>query len=169
MKNFFFLFLPEPEHDHETDPASKSTPSWLIFLGKFHVLIIHFPIALLPLSALLEFLAILSKKPMLRQAARVQFVLGAFAAIVAATLGWILAINTHPEQALQQTLFLHRWGGVSVAVLSGLGLLFLFTSKRFPKITPKLYKGVLVLLLVLVPVTAHFGGTLVYGLNYFTP
>jgi hypothetical protein len=56
----------------------------------------------------------------------------------------------------------HRWLGTAAAVGS---LVVLFLNRR---LKPGAMAVVLTLLAVLVGVTAHYGGTLLYGAGYFT-
>src|ERR1035437_8835700 len=84
-------------------------------LGRFHVLLIHFPIALLITPAILEVLSRLRRKvvPLAPSAAAPAcLIIGALAAIASATTGWAHADYTRfPDQL--DTLFYHRWLGIA--------------------------------------------------------
>lgn len=157
------------EHNHSTDHGSGNggSPIWLITLGKLHVLAVHLPIALLPLAGVLEGIGMFRKSSPLLFAARTNFVVGSFMAIIAASLGWIAADQGNYSRELAELLFLHRWAGVTVAALAALALpLLLSTVRGNSSVGLMLYRIILFLLVALVPVTAHFGGSLIYGRNY---
>jgi uncharacterized membrane protein/YHS domain-containing protein len=159
----------EPEeHDHSTDHGSENgaSPSWLILLGKLHVLAVHLPIALLPLAGALEGLGMIRKSPAWLFAARTNFVVGSIMAIIAASLGWIAAGQSNYSGDLAEILFLHRWVGVSVAVFAALGLAMLLPAVRGNEVALRLYRIVIFLLIVLVAVAAYLGGSLIYGIDY---
>lgn len=87
-------------------------------------------------------------------------------AIIAAALGWIAASQSNYTGDLAEVLTLHRWLGVSVAGLATIGLAALGLVKFKPQQGLIIYRMIAVTLVVLVPVTAHFGGTLIYGKGY---
>lgn len=151
--------------DHGADNAQAMSQAWAL-LGKLHVLIVHLPIALLPLAGILEMLSLWLKSPRWRFAARLNFVAGATMAIVAASLGWIAASQSHYSGELTETLSLHRWLGVSVAIISAAGLAALVAVKYKPSRSLIVYRTISFALVVLVPATAHLGGSLIYGKDY---
>lgn len=139
-----------------------SAPTLVLFAGRFHPTIVHFPIAFLILGASIEILA-----PSWRQAARVQpavpFILGlgAFSALAAAVLGYLLSLGGGYEAGL---LSLHMWLGFIVFALSvGLAAVSIMKTSR-----GRIYRGALAVLLVLIVVTGHFGGSLARGSDYLT-
>ena len=85
-----------------------------LFLGRFHPLLVHLPIGFLLLAVLLEWWP----EDKLRPAIRISWALGALSAVAAAGCGWLLAT----ESGGGDTLFWHRWLGVSVAVLAVAGI-----------------------------------------------
>jgi len=154
------------EHDHSTDHADSDESPVLVFLGKLHVLSVHLPIALLPIAAILEILGITFRSQPIKFAARTNFVLGALSAIVAATLGWIAASQSHYPGDLINILTWHRWLGVSVASIGLVGLLGMLAMRKSETWGVFIYRSAIFVLLVLVPVAAHFGGSLIYGKDY---
>lgn len=156
------------EHDHATDhrTGDGSPITLLVLLGKLHVIVVHLPIALLPLAGLLEGIGIFRKSPKWLFAARTNFLIGAIVAIVAAILGWLAADHSSYSGELTNILFLHRWLGTTVAAISALGLIFLICANRGHSLSQKMYRFLSFVLIFLVPSTAHFGGSLIYGVNY---
>src|SRR5215472_5462370 len=72
-------------------PDGRERADWLQFIGRFHPLLIHFPIALFLLIPILEIVGRSARFEYLRLS--VNFVLGlaTLAATIAAILGWCLA------------------------------------------------------------------------------
>lgn len=156
-------------HDHATDHGSSDDTTsgrWLAIIGNFHVLIVHLPIALLPLAGLLEVMSLFFKSEKWRFAARLNFIAGASMAILAAVLGWIAANQSSYGGELAEILTWHRWLGVSVASIAAIGLLALLLARFKSPRALNVYRSLAFILIVLVPVAAHLGGTLIYGKNY---
>jgi uncharacterized membrane protein len=102
---FLSLFLPPNGHEGS---------EWAQFIGRFHPLAVHFPIALMLLVPILELAGRNSRFSYLRLSA--VFVLGitTLAATVAALLGWSLARSGGYSGPL---LDQHMWGGISLAAV----------------------------------------------------
>lgn len=133
--------------------------------GRLHVLVVHFPLALLAVAAACEIFAAIRRKPA-SPTGRVCLVLGATSAIVAALFGWF---NSTHERAGGGTALVewHRWLGVGTAGVAAITLVLLGISllARGPRIVG-LYRGLVVLAGTLVAVTGHFGGSITHGPNY---
>jgi len=144
--------------------SSKRFWEWI---GKFHVLSVHFPIALLLVAGPLEFAGAWRRRDVWIRAARIVFVLGALGSGLTAVLGWIAAAQAEYPSTMQDTLELHRWLGTSVTVIALVGLVLLGTHIKNPsKTVLRAYRAILLLLLLLVPLASHFGGSLVFGIDY---
>ena len=131
--------------------------------GKLHVLVVHFPIALLAVAALGETLVIWGRGN--RDLVRFCLALGAAGAAVAAALGWVLAA-TGGFAGGDPTLTVHRWLGTSAAAVA----LFAFiASERAARRTGRRLplRAALFTSAILVGISGHFGGMLVYGTDYF--
>src|ERR1041385_6649587 len=83
-----------------------------VLSGTFHPVVVHFPIALLLLAAIVEFLR-LKFKQISPDVAFFSLLLAAGGSVVSAIFGWSKAAEFHG-----QTLTLHRWLGVGVTVLT---------------------------------------------------
>jgi len=157
------------EHDHATDHGEPQS-SWMskleTLLGKLHVLVVHLPIGLLTFAAFFEFIGWWRKAAIWSTVSRFNYVAGALAALVAAPLGWLAASQANFPDNLQSVLFWHRWLGVSTAAVGVIGLVVLFIEHRRGQQTPAVYRAVLATIALAVPLTAHFGGSLIYGPNY---
>jgi uncharacterized membrane protein len=155
--------------------SSDSAPAWTSHLvqtiGALHPLVIHFPIALLLTAAFLELISVWIKDhPGLRFAIAVNLLLGTLGALVAATLGWMDAAHIGLEPDLKPVLAWHRWLGTSVAVGSLITAALWFRFTRTNKVGGLgIYRIALWLLAIVLGITGHLGGLLVYGLDSFSP
>lgn len=141
---------------------------WLEYVGRWHVLVIHFPIGLLATAALVEIVALFRKPRRPATTAVILTCLGAAGAIIAAAFGWILASNTkHPDA--EQLLEYHRWAGVITASLAFIAsILGVLALRKAPTLRWP-FRLLLILTAAAVIITAHWGGELIYGEDYFWP
>lgn len=160
----------EHEHDHRRDHGSGETFAALPWLGRFHVLVIHFPIALLSIGALFELVGWLGRKPGVEAIVRATVGLGALSAAAAVLLGLANAIEADYSGTLSWVFWWHRALGITTAVVGILAWLALTRRRRQP--TPQrivVARTAILLAATLVGVTGHFGGSLVFGWNYLMP
>ncbi len=150
----------DSDHDHSDHGDSGSNPI-ISLLGKLHVLTVHFPVALIPFAALLAILGSLLRKPTFEQMADLSIYVGALAAFVAASMGWIAASQSSYPESLSQILEYHRWLGTVVAASSLLVSVFIFYRPE-----TRLRFALYATLAILVFATGHFGGSLIYGPDY---
>jgi mono/diheme cytochrome c family protein/uncharacterized membrane protein len=146
-------------------PASDAKKHFLDWLGNFHVIVIHFPIALLLAAAAGELWY--ACRSLRQPASAVNFCiqLGAIGAVVSAALGWQHAASGYGAGS-PSVLAWHRWFGTATAAVSVvLAILSAIDSHRGVR------RGWVRLLLFLaaglVAVSGYFGGDLVYGADYF--
>jgi uncharacterized membrane protein len=129
--------------------------------GKFHLVLLHFPIAFLVAAAIAELIA--AGRNLTVPSANVRFCLwsGAVAAIIAAALGWCYAAAGHGA-GNANALALHRWLGTGVAAWAVLTALAMERDIRRGK---RQSLGQLMVLVgaALVGAAAYFGGLLVHG------
>lgn len=155
------------EHDHASDHGTDDGPAKLLtYVGKFHPLAVHFPIALLLSAFLTEVVAAWRTLPILGKFARFLVVLGAASAVAAAGLGWLAAGAVNYPEEMAGVLWRHRWLGVSVAVISVFAAA-LSCLHRDRKAWVRAYRITLGCVAILVGLTGHLGATLIYGLDYF--
>jgi len=151
----------------ETNPAS-SPPSLmksiLRGLGPFHLVVVHFPIALLIAAAASEFRSTVLVRRTPTPAVRFCVLLGAVGALTAALLGWIHAANGHGAGA-PQILSLHRWIGTTAAAWA-VGTVLLSERDERRGVRSIWFRVSLFLEAILIAVEGHFGGMLVHGDNF---
>jgi mono/diheme cytochrome c family protein len=135
----------------------------LAVFGRTHVVLVHFPIALLIVAAGLTLWPRRSEG--LQAAARVCLALGLLGALAAASSGWTLATFDPPDAAQQPILRLHR----ALSLLGTGAALLAWLSTRVSKLArPWLQRGATVTAALVVGVSSHLGGQLVHGEDWLT-
>jgi len=158
-------------HNHVTDHGEPTLAGRMVrFVGKFHPLVVHFPIALLLASLLAEILYLFTGRQPFSHAAHFSIRLGAISAVVAATLGLSAgSFASYPDE-LANTLVIHRWLGLATAGIASLAAVASICATR-ETATPRAatrYRAALFVSAVLVGGTGHLGALLIYGYNHFT-
>ena len=159
------------EHDHSDHGGAEGddSPELLPWLGRFHPMLVHFPIALLLAAAVAEALAMLTGASGLAAAARFCLWGGALGALVAAPLGWANAAAVADSYVgfSVELLLYHRWIGIGTAVSAGLALGASIRARRAGDPTwTRTYRVLLFLSALLVSIAGHLGGSLIYGWEY---
>ncbi len=144
-------------------PDGVERSDWVQFIGRFHLLILHFPIALVLLVPLLELVGRIREFQHLRAATEFLLALATFSAIVAAILGWCLARSGGYSGSLVTQ---HMYGGIWVPVLCWLCWMLYgrFSGQRLDLI----YSFGLVMAVGAVSWTGYRGGQLSQGADHLT-
>jgi len=144
----------------------EGVPRPLAWLGKFHPLLVHFPVALLTMAAFAELLLIRRPQEMFRHAVRFCVWAGAIGAVASAPLGWFFAGFRFVDDEWVMTA--HRWAGTASAFWA-LGILYVVervergeTGGARTGLRAALFAGA-----VGVGATGFLGGALIYGLDHF--
>lgn len=95
-------------------PDGKERADWMQFIGRFHPLVVHFPIALFLLVPILEIVGRRARYAYLRLSVNFILALATIGATTAALLGWFLARSGEYSGRL---ISQHMWGGVVVSIL----------------------------------------------------
>lgn len=134
---------------------------WLQFLGRFHPLLVHFPIGLIVLLLVLETLGI--SRPSLREAAGLVLKFALATCLVAILFGLLLAYGSGESGT---TVTRHLRGGVLLAI----ELLICVAVRRTWLQTHHwgMYFPLLAMVLLTLTWTAHQGGSLTHGSGYLT-
>jgi len=144
-------------------PDGAERAEWAQFIGRFHLLVIHFPIAFILLVPVLEIAGRSRRFGDLSVSIDFILVLATLSAIIAATLGWCLARSGNYSGWLVTQ---HMWGGVCVAVLCWLcWMLHMRVADRRLNL---MYACALVVTAGLVSWTGYRGGQLSQGENHLT-
>jgi len=138
------------------------------FLGRTHLVVLHFPIALLIVAALVELLSALNLRRTASRyspttAGNTTFAFALIACIYTAVSGLILGFDATPK------VDLHRILGIITAVLVVLTAIPLIASRKpVPGKAPSLYLALLIISATAVGFTGHLGGDLTHGQGYIT-
>ncbi len=143
--------------------AGPAPPEWAVFIGRFHPVVLHFPIAILVVAALFE----LSRLPGLRRviptppAPVTSFLLGlgALTGTAAAVMGWMLSQSGGYETALLQRHMILGLGVPAGAILA----LLAWTGGAMAA-----GRGLLFATAGLTLAAGHLGGALTHGEDYLT-
>ncbi len=133
---------------------------FIYFLGRFHVLAVHLPITLVLVVAALEWMTRKGRRPDLEPALRLAWAATAITAIGTVILGYMHFAEGGFQGPVAQA---HRALGTSIAVVSLAGWIL---RSRARMLFQKAGSSIVVLLVALVVVTGHLGGTLTHGSGY---
>ena len=137
------------------------------FIAKFHPLLVHFPIALVLAAAAGELVVIATPRQAWRAVAVANIRAGAAMAVVTAITGWLFASS--PLVDASPSLEWHRWVGMASAA-GAIGAALLSLRLHVPsRRSAFVYRFTLFVTALLVAITGHLGGTLVWGARFFQP
>jgi uncharacterized membrane protein/mono/diheme cytochrome c family protein len=126
-------------------------------IAHFHPVLVHLPIGILLMAILFHWLSTKEKFAGLSIAIPIAYLSGAITAVLSCITGYLLSGSGEYDET---TLNLHQWMGILVAFVSATGYLFSRTNNI------QQLKWVSILLVVLLTVTGHLGGTLTHGEGY---
>ena len=150
-------------------PDGLERGALLQFVGRFHPLLIHIPIALLALVPILELAGSLGRRVHLRSSAGFVLWLAAYGCVLAALDGWLLARGGGFGGAMVGR---HMWAGVGLALVA-----IAAAAGRSGRqggagpgapAHPLAYWPLLAGAVALMVWTAHLGGDITHGEGYLT-
>ena len=144
-------------------PDGNERAEWAQFIGRFHPLAVHFPIALILLVPILEFAGLNSRLSYLRLSAGFVLALATLGATVAAILGWCLGRNGGYSGTL---LTQHMFGGISLAAVCW--VCWILRSRTGERGLGLIYGVALAAGVGLVVWTGYRGGQLSLGEDHLT-
>jgi len=151
------------EHPHwGASPDSTKFSKVASYFGRFHPLLVHFPIALFLTAALAQFLLIFGLAPNFSDTVRFIVWLATASIVVAALLGWSHAGPQLPDEDAVMTT--HRWLGTSMVI--GAFLTTWLMERARSKSASKsdfLFNAALFSMALAVAVNGFLGGALAHG------
>lgn len=154
--------LPETTSSAPVPAPDKGILRWL---GPFHLLAVHFPVALLISAAIIEFCA-LHGSQVPTPSVRFCVLVGAASALITAALGWIYASSGNGTRA-PRILGLHRWIGTATAAWA-VGTAFFSGREERRGVRTAWFRAWLWFGAVLVAAEGHLGGMLVHGDDFLS-
>lgn len=139
--------------------GSNNIVQWF---GNYHLIFIHFPIALLLMAAVSEVICLITKNPKYEFTTKFLLIAGAFFCIPTIFSGLAMEEGGAFTQEDSPIFWWHRFFGISTLILSLLTIIIRAYSGR-----NAFYFLSFILLVICVLATAHFGGLLAFGpFNY---
>lgn len=132
------------------------------FVGRLHMVVLHFPIALLLLALLCEAIEFVGRGRWRFPTALLLF-LGATGAVTAMAFGWLLMRSEEMEGPILER---HLQAGMAAAILAVITLLVRLGAGRGSRAGAWSYRVLLVLTCGVLVKAGHEGGSLVHGENY---
>ncbi|RRQ47999.1 hypothetical protein DZC72_09680 [Maribacter algicola] len=145
----------------------QETPDFVLFLGRFHPLVVHLPIGILIFAFFLELLSKFQKQSNFDAVIKIALLLGTISAFFASVLGYMLSQSGDYEEGMLNS---HFWLGVATTAVTFLA--WVLKTDFFP--LPASFKvvrsniAILTLIVVLISITGHYGGNLTHGSDYLT-
>ncbi|WP_024771496.1 FN3 associated domain-containing protein [Aquimarina macrocephali] len=154
--NLFFLFS---ETVVPVENSIDNIPEFVLFLGRFHPLILHLPIGGLLLVFYFDVIGRIRKK---HTDTLVKTGLGfsAIFACLACILGYFLSLEGGYEV---QTTNIHMWTGIGTS-----GLIILLYILKKQERYKKLFFFLFVTSIILIGITGHYGSVLTHGDSFIT-
>lgn len=129
-------------------------------IGHFHPVLVHLPIGILLLGGLFQLLTIRKQYAFIKPVVGLTYLFGAIGAIGSSISGYLLSRSGDYDG---NTVALHQWLGIGVAFLGiGLYLLVKFQTNE------RLLRVLATLMILLITLTGHYGGSLTHGSDYLT-
>ncbi len=147
---------------NETSPVVGRSVRWP---GKFHLLLVHFPIALMIAAGVGEVRSAMRRERVPSESVRFCLWVGALVAVPTVVLGWLHAAAGNGA-GFPQLLTAHRWLGTSaglwLVLTAACGEIDVRRGVRGPLVRFMLAVGI-----VLMAIAAHLGGVLDRGRDFF--
>lgn len=146
-------------------------PIWkrgLRWLGQFHPVTTHFPVALMFVAVMAESLAWWTRRRSWLETVRFLVCIAALSGLAAGALGWINAYFSSYSKAAGALLWWHRWLGTLTAVWAAIcaGLVMISACEEGSKERQR-FRGALLLGAALVGLSGFLGSALIYGLDHY--
>jgi uncharacterized membrane protein len=136
----------------------------MTYIGKFHPLLVHFPIALVLAAAAAELVVIATTRQAWRTVALANIRAAAALGVVTVITGWLFASS--PLVDASPSLEWHRWVGVAGAAGAIGAAVLSWRLHVLSRRSAFVYRFTLFFTALLVVITGHLGGALVWGAGF---
>lgn len=133
------------------------------FLGRLHPLILHLPIGILAIAFLMEWMSRKEKFNSLAPAVGFAIMIGMWSSILAAISGYLLSWEGGYEETI---LARHKYLGIGTTVISV--IVYFLHQRKKSKFGRKFYFPLFGMLMILIGITGHLGGSLTHGSDFLT-
>ena len=141
----------------------NGTPDFVIFLGRFHPLVVHLPIGILMLAFVMELLSRREKFKAIGEATAFVLFWGSISAWLAVFLGLMLSQSGGYNEG---TLFWHKWLGIFLAIGSTVAWWIKRRKTDASSLLGKAYLPILSVSMLFLLIGGHNGGALTHGSDY---
>ena len=141
---------------------TNASSDWAIFLGHFHPVVVHLPIGMLVMAAILEWFSRRKNLQTLQPAVAPILFSGSLTAVLSCIFGYLLSSSGEYNE---DTLFWHQWLGIAVAVISLLAW-YLKVYWQHIATMKKVYLPTLYIMVAFITITGHLGGNMTHGEDY---
>ncbi|SHJ09458.1 Uncharacterized membrane protein [Pseudozobellia thermophila] len=142
----------------------QEVSDFVLFLGRFHPLVVHLPIGFLLFALILEVAERVTKNGALSAAVPIALLSGAISAFLACILGYMLSLGGGYDEDMLNG---HLWFGVFTTLTAFFAWLVKsdrLSVKFLQKARPNM--ALLTVMVVLLGITGHYGGNLTHGEDY---
>lgn len=129
-------------------------------LGRFHPLLVHLPVGVLLLAVLFQWILLFPRWANLKPAIPVMFFWGMLAAVFSCITGYFLSLSGDYDATTTER---HQWMGIYTAIAA----LVIYILHRI-NLGEWINRVAGVIVLILVSITGHLGGSLTHGEGYLT-
>lgn len=141
-----------------------ASPSWLAFLGRLHPIILHFPIALIPVLTIFELLVFRKMKTEVPYLKAALWLVSILVSLLATIAGYFLMASGDYAGALAQEHFRGAIGFTCFILIAGL----LGSAPTPTSITRRSSIGFLIIANLALLYTGHHGGALTHGASFLS-
>lgn len=147
------------------EPLWKAVMRWV---GKFHPVSTHFPVALMFAAVLAEGLSWLTRRDSWLQTVRFLVVIATLGALSASVLGWVNAYFSSYDKSPGAVLWWHRWLGTGTALWAVVCVTAAFMGDcREGSKERTTFRVALMVGAALVGISGFLGSALIYGLDHY--
>jgi uncharacterized membrane protein/mono/diheme cytochrome c family protein len=140
----------------------------LRWIGQFHPLSTHFPVALMFVAVLAEGLAWASRRDSWLQTVRFLIVIAALGAVAATVLGWVNAHFSSYNKTPYELLWWHRWLGTGAGLWAAVCAVAAFMGECHEGSAERTrFRVALFVGATLVGIAGFLGSALIYGLDHY--
>lgn len=138
--------------------------SWMQWIGSFHFIFLHFPIALITMTVISDLLFAWHANPIFDYASRFMLIAAAILAAPTALLGLTYSYTATYNGILADFVWWHMWFGFATAIFAIFVVLLRELSGR-----SALYYICIFLLFLMVNITGFLGGGMTFGPYHMLP